>query len=64
MAALTAPFVLVTWPLLLATYGFAGLAGTALPAAGVVVPFESVRRRGSTPDCSCRRRCSASRRCS
>jgi len=42
MPALTFPFVLVTWLLLLATYGFAGLAGTALPAAGVVVPFESV----------------------
>jgi len=40
--ALTFPFVLVTWLLLLATYGFAGLAGTALPAAGVVAPFESV----------------------
>jgi urea transporter len=34
--------VLVTWLLLLATYGFAGLAGTALPAAGVVAPFESM----------------------
>ena len=42
MPALTFPFVLVTWLLLLATYGFAGLAGTALPAAGVVAPFESV----------------------
>jgi len=41
MPALTFPFVLVTWLLLLATYGFAGLVGTALPAAGVVVPFES-----------------------
>jgi len=39
---LTFPFVLVTWLLLLATYGFAGLSGDALPAAGVVVPFESV----------------------
>ena len=42
MPALTFPFVLVTWLLLLATYGFAGLAGTALPAAGVVAPFESM----------------------
>jgi len=42
MPALTFPFVLVTWMLLLATYGFAGLAGTALPDAGVVAPFESV----------------------
>ncbi len=38
--ALTAPFVLVTWLLLLATYGFSGLAGSALPAAGVVAQFE------------------------
>jgi urea transporter len=42
MPALTFPFVLVTWLLLLATYGFAGLAGTALPAAGVVAPYESM----------------------
>ncbi|HEY5308092.1 MAG TPA: urea transporter, partial [Casimicrobiaceae bacterium] len=42
MPALTFPFVLVTWLLLLATYGFAGLAGTALPAAGVVTPFTSM----------------------
>ena len=42
MPALTFPFVLITWLLLLATYGFAGLAGTALPAAGVVTPFESM----------------------
>ena len=42
MPALTFPFVIVTWMLLLATYGFAGLAGTALPTAGVVAPFESV----------------------
>jgi len=42
MPALTFPFVLVTWLLLLATYGFAGLVGTALPSAGVVVPFQSM----------------------
>ena len=42
MPALTFPFVLVTWLLLLATYGFAGLAGTALPSAGLVAPFTSV----------------------
>ena len=42
VSALTFPFVLTTWLLLLATYGFAGLAGTALPAADVVTPFESV----------------------
>jgi urea transporter len=40
--ALTGPFVLTTWLLLLATYGFAGLAGTELPAGRVVMPFESV----------------------
>ena len=38
--ALTAPFVAVTWIMLLATYGFAGLSGAALPAAEVVAPFE------------------------
>ena len=42
MPALTFPFVLVTWLLLLATYGFAGLSGNALPAAGVVAPFTSM----------------------
>jgi urea transporter len=42
VSALTFPFVLTAWLLLLATYGFAGLAGTALPAAAVVTPFESV----------------------
>jgi urea transporter len=42
MPALTFPFVLVTWLLLLATYGFAGLSGTALPTAGVVAPFTSM----------------------
>jgi len=38
--ALTAPFVAVTWIMLLASYGFAGLSGAGLPAAGVVAPFE------------------------
>jgi hypothetical protein len=38
--ALTAPLVAVTWIMLLATYGFAGLSGAALPAADVVAPFE------------------------
>jgi len=42
MPALTFPFVLVTWLLLLATYGFAGLFGAALPSAGVVAPFTSM----------------------
>ena len=36
-SALTFPFVLITWLLLLATYGFSGLAGTALPSGGNVV---------------------------
>ena len=39
---LTFPFVLVTWLLLLATYGFAGLGGDALPAEDVIAPYESV----------------------
>ena len=38
--ALTFPFVLTTWLLLLATYGFSGLAGTALPAGNVVTAFQ------------------------
>jgi urea transporter len=38
--ALTFPFVLVTWVLLLATYGFAGLSGTALPTGRVVTAFQ------------------------
>ena len=42
VSALTFPFVLTTWLLLLATYGFSGLSGAALPSAGVVVPFEAV----------------------
>ena len=40
VAALTFPFVLVTWLLLLATYGFAGLQGTALPYASQVAPVD------------------------
>ena len=40
VAALTAPFVLVTWILLLATYGFSGLSGAGLPSASVIAPFE------------------------
>lgn len=39
-APLTFPFVLTTWLLLLATYGFSGLAGTALPTGGVVTAFQ------------------------
>ncbi|WFU69865.1 urea transporter [Bradyrhizobium sp. CB2312] len=38
--ALTFPFVLTTWLLLLATYGFSGLAGTALPSGAVVAAFQ------------------------
>jgi urea transporter len=40
VSALTFPFVLITWILLLATYGFSGLAGTALPAGRVVTAFQ------------------------
>jgi len=40
VAALTFPFVLVTWLLLLATYGFAGLQGAALPYASAVAPVD------------------------
>ena len=40
VAALTFPFVIVTWLLLLATYGFSGLSGSGLPAAAVITPFE------------------------
>jgi urea transporter len=38
--ALTFPFVLTTWLLLLATYGFSGLAGAALPSGSIVTPFQ------------------------
>jgi urea transporter len=38
--ALTFPFVLTTWLLLLATYGFSGLVGTALPSGNVVIAFQ------------------------
>jgi len=41
VAALTAPFVLVTWLLLLATYGFSGLSGDGLPSAAMIAPFEA-----------------------
>lgn len=42
VAALTAPFVLVTWILLLATHSLGNLAGTALPDAALATPIESV----------------------
>jgi urea transporter len=38
--ALTFPFVLTTWILLLATYGFFGLVGAALPSGNVVTAFQ------------------------
>ncbi|MGY8706616.1 urea transporter [Bradyrhizobium sp. 18BD] len=38
--ALTFPFVFTTWLLLLATYGFSGLAGAALPTGKVVTAFQ------------------------
>jgi urea transporter len=41
-AALTFPFVITTWLLLLATYGFAGLTGAALPTGKVVGAFQAV----------------------
>jgi urea transporter len=41
VAALTAPFVLVTWILLLATYGFSGLSGAGLPTSAIIAPFEA-----------------------
>lgn len=42
VAALTFPFVIVTWILLLATYGFSGLSGSGLPTAAVITPFEAL----------------------
>ena len=41
-AALTFPFVITTWLLLLATYGFSGLTGAALPTGKVVGAFQAV----------------------
>ncbi len=46
---LTFPFVAVTWIMLLATYGFAGLSGAGLPAAGVVAPFEPAATLSAGP---------------
>ena len=40
-SALTFPFVLTTWLLLLAAHGFSGLLGTVLPSGAVVVPLHS-----------------------
>ena len=36
------PFVLITWLLLLATNAFSGLAGSALPPSGVIMPIDPV----------------------
>jgi urea transporter len=41
VSALTFPFVAITWLLLLATYGFSGLTGAALPSGSAVVPLQS-----------------------
>ena len=41
LPALTAPFVLVTWLMLLASYAFAGLSGTALPSGAVVGAYQA-----------------------
>ena len=41
VSALTFPFVLTTWLLLLATYAFAGLDGSALPFSGEVVAIDA-----------------------
>ncbi len=40
VAALTAPFVLTTWLLLLATYAFAALEGSGLPMSTEIVPLD------------------------
>lgn len=40
LSALTFPFVVTTWLMLLATYGFAGLNGNLLPIGAVVAPFQ------------------------
>ena len=40
LTSFTFPFVLTTWLLLLASYGFAGLLGTALPTGRIVAAFQ------------------------
>ncbi len=40
LPALTFPFVLVAWLMLLASYGFAGLSGTSLPSGAVVGAYQ------------------------
>ena len=39
ISGLTAPFILVTWLLLLSTYSFSGIQGDALPASGLITPI-------------------------
>ena len=41
LPALTFPFVLVAWLMLLASYGFAGLSGTSLPSGAVVGAYQA-----------------------
>ncbi|MGD9922921.1 MAG: urea transporter [Pseudorhodoplanes sp.] len=41
LPALTSPFVLVAWLMLLATYGFAGLSGESLPSGAVVGAYQA-----------------------
>lgn len=41
LPALTFPFVLVAWLMLLATYGFAGLSGASLPSGAVVGAYQT-----------------------
>ncbi len=41
VAALTAPFVLTTWLLLLATYAFTAIYGSGLPMSAEVVPLDA-----------------------
>ncbi|MCX7890779.1 MAG: urea transporter [Burkholderiales bacterium] len=41
VAALTAPFVLTTWLLLLAAYAFAAIGGSGLPMANAVAPIDA-----------------------
>src|SRR5512138_3172817 len=40
VAALTAPFVLTTWLLLLATYAFTAIEGSGLPMSTAIVPLD------------------------
>jgi urea transporter len=41
IAALTAPFVLTTWLLLLATYAFTAIDGSGLPMSAEIVPLDA-----------------------